>query len=40
MPAIPLYEGNYQLPLRADVAGFVFNGIDINTLDFYALYRK
>jgi len=40
VPAIPLYEGNYQLPLRADVAGFVFNGIDINTLDFYALYRK
>jgi len=26
--------------MRADVGGFVFNGIDIETFDFYALYRK
>lgn len=40
VPAIPLYEGNYQLPMRSDVSGFLFNGVDTNTFDFYAMYRK
>ncbi|MDB5056944.1 MAG: hypothetical protein JWO59_416 [Chloroflexi bacterium] len=40
VPAVPLYEGNYQLPMRSDIGGFLYNGIDVNTFDFYALYRK
>jgi peptide/nickel transport system substrate-binding protein len=40
VPALFLYEGNYRLPMRSDIGGFVFNGIDIETFDFYALYRK
>ncbi|MDB5073944.1 MAG: extracellular solute-binding protein family 5, partial [Chloroflexi bacterium] len=40
VPAVPLYEGNYQLPMRSDIGGFRYNGIDVNTFDFYALYRK
>ncbi len=39
VPALYLYEGNYRLPMRSDIAGFVFNGVDIETFDFYALHR-
>lgn len=39
VPALFLYEGNYRLPMRSDIAGFVFNGIAIETFDFYALHR-
>ena len=40
VPALYLYEGNYRLPMRSDIGGFVFNGVDIETFDFYALHRK
>lgn len=39
-PALYVYEKNYRLPMRDNVKGFVFNGVYIETLDFYALHKK
>jgi peptide/nickel transport system substrate-binding protein len=38
-PALFVYEKNYRLPMRSDLQGFVFNGVYIETLDFYALHK-
>ena len=37
-PALFIYEKNYRLPMSEKIAGFVFNGMYIETLDFYALH--
>ena len=37
-PALFIYEKNYRLPMSDKLAGFVFNGMYIETLDFYALH--
>ena len=38
-PALYIYEKNYRLPMSDKLQGFVFNGIYIETLDFYALHK-
>jgi peptide/nickel transport system substrate-binding protein len=38
-PALFIMERDYHLPTRDDVAGFVFNGIYIETLNFNGLHR-
>ena len=38
-PALFVYEKNYRLPTREDVKGFVFNGVYIEMLDFYAIHK-
>jgi len=39
-PALYVYEKNYRLPMRDNVKGFVFNGVYIETLDFYAMHKE
>jgi peptide/nickel transport system substrate-binding protein len=39
-PALYVYEKRYRLPMRDNVKGFVFNGVYIEMLDFYALYKE
>jgi peptide/nickel transport system substrate-binding protein len=39
-PALYVYEKNYRLPMRDNLKGFVFNGVNIETLDFYALHKE
>ena len=39
-PALYVYEKNYRLPMRDNVENFVFNGVYIEMLDFYALYKS
>jgi peptide/nickel transport system substrate-binding protein len=39
-PALYVYEKNYRLPMRDNMKGFVFNGVYIETLDFYALHKE
>ncbi len=39
-PALFVYEKNYRLPMRDNVEGFVFNGVYIEMLDFYALHKS
>jgi peptide/nickel transport system substrate-binding protein len=38
-PALFIMERDYHLPTRDDVAGFVFNGIYIETLNLHGLHR-
>ena len=38
-PGLFVYEKNYRLPMREEVKGFVFNGVYIEMLDFYALHK-
>jgi peptide/nickel transport system substrate-binding protein len=38
-PALFIMERDYHLPTRPDIEGFVFNGIYIETLNFYGLHR-
>jgi peptide/nickel transport system substrate-binding protein len=38
-PALFVYEKNYRLPMTSKLQGFVFNGVHIETLDFYALHK-
>lgn len=38
-PALFVYEKNYRLPMSSKLQGFVFNGVHIETLDFYALNK-
>jgi len=37
--ALFVYEKNYRLPMRSSVQGFIFNGVSIETLDWYALHK-
>lgn len=39
-PALYVYEKNYRLPMRDNVKGFVFNGVYIETLNFYEMYKE
>jgi peptide/nickel transport system substrate-binding protein len=39
-PALFIMERDYHLPTRSDIAGFVFNGIYIETLNFHGLHRS
>ena len=39
-PALHVYEKNYRLPMRDNLEGFVFNGMYIEMLDFYALHKS
>jgi peptide/nickel transport system substrate-binding protein len=39
-PALYVYEKNYRLPMRSNVKDFVFNGVYIETLDFYAMHKE
>jgi len=39
-PALFVYEKNYRLPMNGKLQGFVFNGVYIETLDFYALHKE
>jgi len=39
-PALYVYEKNYRLPMRDNVKGFVFNGVYIETLNFYDMYKE
>ncbi len=39
-PALFVYEKNYRLPMTSKLQGFVFNGVYIETLDFYALHKE
>ena len=39
-PALYLYEKNYRLPMRDNVKNFVFNGVYIETLDFYGMHKE
>lgn len=38
-PALFVYEKRYRLPMRDTVQGFVFNGIYIETLNFYGISK-
>ena len=38
-PALFVYEKRYRLPMRDTVQGFVFNGIYIETLNFYGMSK-
>jgi peptide/nickel transport system substrate-binding protein len=38
-PALFVYEKNYRLPMSDKLQGFVFNGIYIETIDFYAVHK-
>jgi peptide/nickel transport system substrate-binding protein len=38
-PGLFVYEKNYRLPMREEVKNFVFNGVYIEMLDFYALHK-
>lgn len=38
-PMLFLYEKNYRMPVVDSLKGFVFNGMRMETLDFYALHR-
>ena len=38
-PMLFLYEKNYRMPIVDSLKGFVFNGMRMETLDFYALHR-
>jgi peptide/nickel transport system substrate-binding protein len=38
-PALYVYEKNYRLPMSDKLQGFVFNGIYIETIDFYAVHK-
>ena len=38
-PMLFLYEKNYRMPVVDSLKGFVFNGMRVETLDFYALHR-
>jgi peptide/nickel transport system substrate-binding protein len=38
-PALYVYEKNYRLPMSDKLEGFVFNGIYIETIDFYAVHK-
>jgi peptide/nickel transport system substrate-binding protein len=38
-PALFIYEKNYRLPMSDKLKGFVFNGMQTETLDFYALHK-
>jgi peptide/nickel transport system substrate-binding protein len=39
-PALFVYEKNYRLPMSDKLKGFVFNGIYIETIDFYAVHKE
>ena len=39
-PALYIYEKNYRLPMSDKLRGFVFNGIYIETIDFYAVHKE
>ena len=39
-PALYIYEKNYRLPMSDKLQGFVFNGIYIETIDFYAVHKE
>jgi peptide/nickel transport system substrate-binding protein len=39
-PALYIYEKNYRLPMSDKLKGFVFNGIYIETIDFYAVHKE
>jgi peptide/nickel transport system substrate-binding protein len=39
-PALFIYEKNYRLPMRDNVKGFQFNGIYVETLNFYDMYKE
>lgn len=38
-PALFVYEKNYRLPMRSNVQGFQFNGIYIETLNYYEMSK-
>ena len=39
-PALFVYEKRYRLPMRDTVEGFVFNGVLIETLNFYEMAKS
>jgi len=39
-PALFVYEKSYRLPMRDTVEGFVFNGVLIETLNFYGMSKS
>jgi peptide/nickel transport system substrate-binding protein len=39
-PALFVYEKHYRLPMRDNVKGFVFNGVYIETLNFYGMSKQ
>jgi peptide/nickel transport system substrate-binding protein len=39
-PALFVYEKRYRLPMRDTVEGFVFNGVVIETLNFYGMSKS
>ena len=39
-PALYVYEKDYRLPMRDTVQGFVFNGVLIETLNFYGMSKS
>jgi peptide/nickel transport system substrate-binding protein len=39
-PALFVYEKKYRLPMRETVEGFVFNGVYIETLNFYGMSKS
>ena len=39
-PALFVYEKRYRLPMRDTVEGFVFNGVLIETLNFYGMAKS
>lgn len=39
-PALYIYEKAYRLPMRTTVQNFVFNGMYIETLDWYNVYKS
>ena len=38
-PALYIYEKRYRLPMRDTVQGFVFNGVYIETLNWYDMFK-
>ncbi|MEW5721742.1 MAG: ABC transporter substrate-binding protein [Thermodesulfobacteriota bacterium] len=39
-PYLCLYEMDYRMPMRADVKGFVYNGLWTDTVPFYDMYKE
>ena len=39
-PALFVYEKRYRLPMRSNVQGFIFNGVYIETVNWYGMAKS
>lgn len=40
VPYLTLYETDFRIPMRQNLKGFIYNGLYINTLDFYNMWKE